>query len=418
VGLKAFGGRLRATIRSAVGTTLLLCGGTIAGLLLLEVVARWYFAGQRPGGTGEQALYSTRDTLLGWRNRPGAELKYDRREFQTSIRINALGFRDIERSRIKPSGRARVIVLGDSFIEAYAVELHESFTRRVEVIAETGGCALDVVNAGVHAYSIDQEYLWFDSVGTELEPDVVVMAVYYNDIINTVRANYWGSPKPVLEVREGRLVPINTPLSPPPDADPSTIAQAIARARTPRPASGSALKFFVVERLLTGAPRFYGRLAELGLVDPIAPDDVVDEMRVYKTRGLLAEVERAWEKTRQILSAFADRVRETGAKPLIAYIPARFEVVDADWDLTRLRYGMNDAVWDRSLVARNIGAMAARLDVPFLDFTKALRASTGLLEGSPYFKYDGHWNAHGNDVAARSAVEFLRNGGIIPCANP
>jgi hypothetical protein len=212
-------------------------------------------------------------------------------------------------------------------------------------------------------------------------------------------------------MRDGHLAPINTPLPPLPDPDVS----AMARARVARPASGSALKFLVIERILAGAPRFYGRLADLGLVDPVAPDEVADEMRVYKTRGLLDEIERAWARTGEILRAFAARVRETGATPAIAYIPARFEVVDADWDLTRLRYGLNDAVWDRSLVSRKIEALAAFEHVPFLDFTKDLRASVGVVEGSPYFQYDGHWNARGNDVAARSAVDFLRNRRLVAC---
>jgi len=392
-------------LRSCFGTALLLCGGTTVGLLVLEGSARWLLSGRKPGGVGEQALYTASDPLLGWRNRPGASLKYDRREFQTSVAINALGFRDVEHSPRKAEGRTRVIVLGDSFVEAYAVELEASMTRRIEALAGESGCALDVVNAGVHAYSIDQEYLWFERDGVALQPDIVVMAVYYNDIINTLRENYWGSWKPVLEIREGRLVPTNTPLPPLPDPD----AAAIARARTARPASGSALKFLLIERLLAGAPRFYGRLAEWGLVDPVDPEAVADEMRVFKSRGSLEEIDRAWVRTGEILRAFAERARAIGAAPVIAYIPARFEVVDADWDLTRLRYALNDSVWDRSLAARKIEALSAGEHVPFLDFTKDLRASVGVVNGSPYFQYDGHWNARGNDVAARSAVDFLRN---------
>ena len=121
-------------------------------------------------------------------------------------------------------------------------------------------------------------------------------------------------------------------------------------------------------------------------------------------------------RTGEIVRAFAERAREAGAKPAVAYIPARFEVVDADWDLTRLRYALNDSVWDRSLVSRKLEAIAAGEHVPFLDFMKDLRASIGVVEGSPYFQYDGHWNVRGNDVAARSAVDFLRSRGLVACA--
>ena len=169
--------------RRIAGNLVLAVLGTLLGLVALEIGARVVLSNRRPGGTGEQALYTMSDPLLGWRNRPGASLTYNRREYQTTVLINSLGFRDVERSLTKPPGRSRVLVLGDSFIEAYAVERDESVTRRMEAIANEAGCPVDVVNAGVHAYSIDQEFLWFERESEALEPDIVVMAVYYNDII-------------------------------------------------------------------------------------------------------------------------------------------------------------------------------------------------------------------------------------------
>ena len=397
--------------RRLAGNLSLLLFGTAFGLLVLEIGARLVIRSRRPGGTGEQALYTMGDPILGWRNRPGATLKYNRREYQTTVTINSLGFRDVDRSLKKPPERQRIIVLGDSFVEAYAVELDQGLTRRIEAIANEDGCPVDVVNAGVHAYSIDQEFLWYERESAPLEPDVVIMAVYYNDIINTLRGNYWGSLKPVLESRDGRLVPVNTPLPPMPEPD----VAALTAPKPPRPVAGSALRQLVIERLLAGAPRYYARLAAVGLVDPLAPDDVADELRVYKSHGQLEEVERSWQRTGEIVNAFAKTARGRGTTPVLAYIPARFEVNDGDWELTRLRFAMNPTAWDRSLVARNLERAALEAGLPFLDFTEALRASTGVLTGSPYFEYDGHWNARGNNIAAQSTVAFLRAQRLLSC---
>ena len=122
----------------------------LVGLGALEVGAR-IVIGQRPViTTGEQGIYSQFDPVLGWRNRPGASVRYSRRDYQTNVAINSLGFRDVERSRAKAPGTTRVLALGDSFIEAYTVELEESVSRRAEVKARAAGCPVEVVNAGVH----------------------------------------------------------------------------------------------------------------------------------------------------------------------------------------------------------------------------------------------------------------------------
>ena len=47
-------------------------------------------------------------------------------------RFNSHGFRDYERTYEKPSGVFRILVLGDSYIEALQVQLEDSFTALLE----------------------------------------------------------------------------------------------------------------------------------------------------------------------------------------------------------------------------------------------------------------------------------------------
>jgi hypothetical protein len=388
---------------------LLLLVTTTVCLVVLEVGARLVLSARPPGRSGEQAAYTRFDSTLGWRNKPGAAVTYNRREYRTRVAINSLGFRDVERSVTKREGTRRILVMGDSFIEAYAVEQDRSVTQRAEMSANRDGCPTEVVNAGVHGYSIDQEYLWYKNEGFALDADVVVMAIYYNDIIHTVRTRYWGSPTPLLEVRDGELTPVNTPLQPPPPAatPPSPPAK--------RRAEGSALKYFILERLITGAPKLYAQMASVGLVAPYEPETVPDELRVYKKRGQLAEVRAAWARTNDILKAFAGAVRAERAVPVVAYIPASFEVVDNDWDLTLMNYAMQPDAWDRGLVRARLGEFAAGNGSLFLDFTEELREATRGWSGPPYFQHDGHWNDLGNDVAGKALVSFLRRQQLLRC---
>ncbi len=401
----------RVTLRLWAGNLLLLSMSVLTGLGLLEVSARIIFA-RRPGVTvGEQAAYSQPDALLGWRNRPKSSVRYGRREYSTEVTINSLGFRDVERGPARPPGFGRVLALGDSFVEGFTVDLEQSMTRRAEAISLSQGCYLDVVNAGVHAYSTDQEALWFVRDAEPLDPDVVLVFVYYNDILNNIRGNYWGSPKPLTKVIDGQIVPVNLPLP-----EPARTAESPdVHRKAPPVIEGSALKGLVLETMLMRAPRLHRWLAGAGLWRPYEPEPIPDELRAYKARGPLSEFDEAWENTRVILRALGNTVRARHAEPVLVHIPARFEVSERDWKLTTVRYGIDPNAWDRGLVRRRLEEIAGSEGWAFLDLTQALRSAVGPFGGEPYFQYDGHWNALGHEVAARAVVNFLRARSLLPC---
>lgn len=396
------------------GNLALLGTSVLLGLGALEIGARVIIARRPIITSGEQGIYSRFDPLLGWRNRPGASVRYSRRDYRTNVAINSLGFRDVERSMTKAPGTTRVLALGDSFIEAYTVELEESVTRRAEAIGRSQGCPVEVVNAGVHGYSTDQEALWFLNEGAALQPDVVVVFTYYNDIIHNVRERYWGSPKPLTVVVDGKIVTTNLPLP-----GWSASREAAGLREKPREAiKGSALRSLLLERLVVGAPRLYNRLASLGLWEAWQPEGLPDELRAYKTTGRGPEFEEAWARTRAILKALADGVRQAGAVPVLAHVPAQFEISERDWNLTTMKYGLDPDAWDRALVRERLMGIAAAGGWAFLDLTRALRAATSVLGGEVYLPYDGHWNPRGHDVAAKALMAFLGEKGLVRCPSP
>jgi len=396
------------------GNVLLLSVSALVGLGVLEVGARVVIARRPVITSGEQGVYSQFDPVLGWRNRPGASVRYSRRDYQTNVAINSLGFRDVERPRTKAPGATRVLAIGDSFIEAYTVELDESVTRRAESIGRAQGCPVEVVNAGVHGYSTDQEALWFLNEGQALRPDVVMVFTYYNDIIHNIRERYWGSPKPLTAVVDGKLVSTNLPLP-----RPSPPRETAGLREKPRATiQGSALRALVLERLVVGAPRLYNRLATLGLWDVWEPEGLPDELRAYKARGRAPDFVEAWDRTRAILTALAAGIREVGAAPVLVHVPAQFEVSERDWNLTTMKYGLDPGAWDRTLVRRRLQEIAAAGGWAFLDLTPALQAATSVLGGEPYLRYDGHWNPRGHDAAAQAVMALLRERNLVRCASP
>lgn len=379
-------------------------------LLALEGVAR--LARERRGGGKEEATldrYSEHDPVLGWRKRPGARATYHRREYQVEVAINSLGLRDPERPYSAPPGTFRVLALGDSFLEGYSVPLGSTVTQVLERSLSAPGCPVEVLNGGTSAYSTDQEYLFYREEAHAFGARVVALFFYYNDVYFNTTGSYFGSPKPRLVFKDGRPE-LRRPV---PEPEP---AEQAAQEEPEAPASGSALFAWLRERLMRGAPRSYDALARLGLWGPIRVVPPRMELKVYK-RKPVAEIEAAWLATGKILEALRDEVAAHGARLVVVYVPSRMEVSDRDWELTRIRYGLDDK-WDRGLVRERLEGIAGEEGLPFLDLTPALRRAQGGFSG-PYYVYDGHWNALGHRVAAGELRELLRRLGTLPaCVAP
>jgi len=142
------------------------------------------------------------------------------------------------------------------------------------------------------------------------------------------------------------------------------------------------------------------------------------EMRVYQ-RSRIPEIEGAWQKTALLLDALASEVESNGSRLLVVYVPNRMEVNERAWQLSQVRYGMDDAGWDRGLVLRRLRQIARLGDFPVLDLTPALREADRGFLGGPYYVQDGHWNALGHRVAAEEVDRWLREEGWLgSCADP
>jgi lysophospholipase L1-like esterase len=378
---------------------------TLAGLEGAARIAR------PPGAKGKEAgtiaLYTEHDPLLGWRKKPGAHALFERREYTIEVAINSQGLRDREREYHAAPRTFRVLALGDSFVEAYSVPLEASVTQVLEASLDRPGCRAEVINGGTAAYSTDQEYLFYRQEGARYSPDVVVLFFYFNDVLFNSLPVHFGTPKPLLVGQGGELGVENAPVPRPP---------ATPRQERPMTRPRSVLFEWVKQRLRRGAPRAYAALARVGLWPVPRVEVPHDELKVFRPRPIPA-IETAWDSTAAILEALAREVEARGAHLLVAYVPSRMEVSDRDWELTRLRYGMDEGKWDRGLVFRRLGEIGRRAGFPVLDLTGALRAADGRWAG-PYYVEDGHWNALGHRVAAGEVQRALRDAGWLPgCAS-
>jgi len=92
--------------------------------------------------------------------------------------INSHGFRDYERSYAKPGGTFRILVLGDSYVEALQVALENSFPALLEKKLNENSTSVkfEVLNLGQSGFGTADEYMRYLNFGVRYHPDLVVLA--------------------------------------------------------------------------------------------------------------------------------------------------------------------------------------------------------------------------------------------------
>ena len=95
--------------------------------------------------------------------------------------INGLGLRGPELTREKPAGTLRLLGLGDSFTFGVGVRDEHTFLRRLE--GRLGSeRPVEVLNAGTQGYNTRDQQLALEHRWLELDPDLVLVVFYLNDV--------------------------------------------------------------------------------------------------------------------------------------------------------------------------------------------------------------------------------------------
>jgi hypothetical protein len=329
-------------------------------------------------------------------------------------RINSAGFRGEELAPGQPA--ARILVYGDSFIQAEYSELQHTFAERLERrVSERLGKEVEVVNAGVAGYGPDQILRRMQDELARLRPDLVLVALYagndFGDLVrnklyrlnedgslreNSFTISPWLTRKLETSRRESIL---------------EKIAREAARAlRGDDPWTldeSASARFSRMDSFLEQSRAEYREYVLEGddevrelLVDPynadvsLTPDADSVHYKIELMDGLVAAMED-----------LSDELRIPLALVLIPH------PIDVDGHesaaVDRARYPDYEPSGMTDILAR----IAERRRIPYLNLFAPFRERGGR---ALYFRgADDHWNDLGQDVAAASVAEFVLSNGLL-----
>jgi hypothetical protein len=302
-------------------------------------------------------------------------------EFELYARFNRFGSHDIAYGPKKPGVR-RVLLLGDSFVQGLSVPVPETLARRLDHhLNEASPGAYDVVVLAGPGFGPREELNLLKRHGREFEPDLVIsLFLPDNDVIV-------GSPALVDERRE----------------------QLRALVKEPGPT------MFRIEA--DDARFFFARCSELNRWISYR----LTLVSIRRTReeiptdyGVWAKEPRsAWEEAwRTIESYYAQTnaaVAELGAAYALISATSPWSVRGAEGleQLMSVYPAMRDREWDLEEPEKRMARFCAERRIPFRALLPTFRSETLERGRQLHWRYDGHWNAEGNDPAGQLIAEFI-----------
>jgi hypothetical protein len=429
--------RLGESMRKAISAIVMILFYVVLVMGVLEIGVRIARSAAPPTAAGW--FWRVPDPNTGWSLQPNAQGRSFSRmyEYDVDVYINSLGLRaDESIGYEKGDDVYRIIVLGDSYIEAMQVELAESLPQQLgRLYSAQTDKQVEVLNAGTGGWGTDQQLLWLREEGVKYSPDLILLAVYpANDFMNNSlaleAANHGRIQKPFFQLENGELRLNYHPFDPA-TTPPVTVENAVILPETSLPGPLTSLGNWLHEhsafyryadpRVRVAAPPFAAALARTGLITPgqeskiaaQSPDYVPIAYGVYQ-RTQNETWQAATDITVALFAEFQRTATDIGAGTAAVLIAAPEQVYASEWQKILQSYPViRTWDWDLDIPQQRAAAALTAAGVPFVDLLPTFR--TLAANSAPlHYENDGHWNHRGHALAAKATYNFLAANALLP----
>ncbi|MBS3152066.1 hypothetical protein J4230_01510 [Candidatus Woesearchaeota archaeon] len=348
---------------------LLVCA-LIISLVFLEFVSQLFFPVSND--------FWRHDKDLGYSLIPGKEGRYISQDFDINVKINSQGFRDVERDFYNKDS-FRILVVGDSFVEALQVPLENSFSQLLGNKLSYLG-KYEVVSMGVSGYGTLQELIMFNKSGVEYSPDLVVLM----------------------------FLPLNDPYDNSVYLEQDTKVPFYVNSTIIYPKQPGKIKTFF--KYIYGKSNLFRSLVLLQrkLLSGSSSMNGTNTPPVFYgvySNNYTKEWGDAWNVTELLLSKFNDAVNSSGSKLVVFIVPAKEQVYSfSDNTFDVYNYNLSRPTDITLNICNKLGIICYDMRKVFFDSS---------ISNETYYKHDGHWNILGNSLAADFIYEKLINDKLI-----
>ncbi len=387
---------------------LLVVSMCLISIALTEILLRNFF----PIDMSNSSEHRIPHPVFGWVLEPGASYLYKMPEKSVQVTYNSTGWRDEEHNLENDHDTFRILVLGDSFMEGYSVELEDMFHKQIERLGRKERIDIEVINLGVGGYGTLQEYLVFRDIGRHYKPDIVLLGFYIgNDVTNNNLALESGfhfnkksmkvASRPFLDSSDETTWAITQV-----DYDGAWQRYQAARNRKESLLHQLRRNSALVQVTLRAVDRAKAAMWNTG--HTVKPSLVLFGANFCQEPK---EYTRGWHTTKRIFDGLKNEVSNIGAELFVFTVPALYEVLEEEIENVpdrELICWKNTPGYDRLKEVLN------ELDIAYVDllpkFRKVMRNDTQNI----FRLSDRHWNEEGHYLGAEIVYSALKDRGLLP----
>jgi lysophospholipase L1-like esterase len=360
----------------------------------------------------------TCSNTLGWTGTPDFQGVIEYPEFRQEVRFNSLGMHDTDHAPAKPAGTFRILMLGDSFVQAVqvaeAATTHQVLEDDLNQAAKAEARHFEVISGGVVNWGTNQQLIYYREEGRRFQPDLVLLMFYLgNDLQDNLPGNVltikgFNCYAPYFAVCDGRL-------------DPAPLAYAPAVSRSPGDCAPA-------WRLLTNTmgwlyqhSRLYQQLEPL--IVSRQPRRIFGQAYPQPFSALYlpndeVELAQAWQVTLATVAQLRQEVTADKVRLAVAIISPEILIRLALLSPAEQQIFLRD---NPKFAAARFGQPNERLaaflkdqGIPFIDLMAPLVAYQAAHGVPLYFQREGgHWTAEGNRVVAGILADWLTQNGLL-----
>lgn len=344
---------------------------------------------------------------------PSAYYRHTKEGFSEGY-FNSHGFRDYERTYEKLEGTFRIMVFGDSYVEALQVALKNSFPALLQKQLNNTSASVrfEVLALGQSGFGTADEYMRYLNFGKLYNPDLVILSFYSgNDVQNNSKIlNREALAFYFVFDKNGNLVLDRSLFENYENSMtfPQQLYQRIKR--------HSYLASLVSERLFLLRRQNWNSYFKAQMSGDLQEERKLGEfshMNIY-----LPELRERWKEafdiSKGLILKFKEEVEKDGAKFVLVTLSNAPQIradiqhrLNEEFSLT-LDYEQPDRILEE--FAKQNGVILLQLMPIFRE--KYLRTGKDLHGFSPSGM--GHWNESGHYLAAEEIFKFLKKTELVP----